>query len=81
MPYARSETHLTEITEELCQRMNQYALSTDKKTGEVNYILTKSRDGNPVTLENVSMSSQTADELRNLVRIKFLFVLSSFVEP
>jgi len=66
IPYARSETHLTEITEELCERMNQYALSTDKNTGEVKYVLTKSRDGNPVTLENVSMSSQTADELRNL---------------
>lgn len=47
--------------------MNQYALSTDKETGEEKYILTKSRDGNPVKLENISMSSQTADELRHLV--------------
>jgi len=49
--------------------MNQYALSTDKETGEEKYILTKSRDGQPITLENVSMSSQTADELRHLVCI------------
>ena len=52
--------------------MNQYALSTDKETGEEKYILTKSRDGNPVKLENISMSSQTADELRHLV--SFLYI-------
>ena len=70
VPYAKSETYLTELTEELCQRTNQIALSIDKETDEVKQILTKSRDGKPFTLENISMRCQTADELRHLVSAK-----------
>ncbi|XP_065665831.1 protein canopy homolog 2 isoform X2 [Hydra vulgaris] len=63
--YARSETHLTEITESLCQRMKDYAESVDK-TGKIKYVSTKSRDGQPIQLENVSISAAIGDKLQSM---------------
>ena len=68
VPYARSETHLTEVMEKLCSDMNKYARSTDKETGKLKYVRTDSRNGKPVTLENVSISGDTAEKLRYAVR-------------
>ncbi|CAB4006928.1 Hypothetical predicted protein [Paramuricea clavata] len=64
IPYARSETHLIEILENVCERMNNYAESTDKKTGRKRYIRTSSRTGEAVTLENISMSGDIAKALK-----------------
>jgi len=63
--YARSETHLTEITEGLCERMNEYAKAVNGETGEVSYVLTKSRDGKPLKLENVTFQAGDADKLKH----------------
>ncbi|XP_028391099.1 protein canopy homolog 2-like [Dendronephthya gigantea] len=62
--YARSETHLVEILEKVCERMNNYAESTDKETGRKKYIRTSSRTGEAVTLENISMSGDIAKALK-----------------
>ncbi len=64
IPYARSETHLTEVSENLCSQMNKYAQSKDKETGALKFVRTDSRDGEPVTLENVSLSGDFSNKLR-----------------
>ena len=66
MKYARSETHLTEVTEALCERMNQYAESTNSE-GVVRYVLTQSRDGKPLQLDNVSMGAESAERIKHTV--------------
>ncbi|XP_065839094.1 protein canopy homolog 2-like [Oscarella lobularis] len=64
VPYAGSETHLTELLEEVCEKMTSYALSTDQTTGRKSYVRTSSRRGEPVTLSNISMSGETAEKLK-----------------
>ena len=64
IPFARSETHLTEVAENLCSGMNKYAQSKDKETGKLEFIRTDSRNGEGVTLENVSMSGDISKKLR-----------------
>lgn len=51
----------------MCDRMNQYALSTSKDTGVEKYVLTSSRDGKPISLENVSMGGENSEQLRHMV--------------
>ena len=44
--------------------MNNYAESTDKTTGRKSYIRTSSRNGEAVTLENISLSGDIAKALK-----------------
>lgn len=67
IPYARSETHLTEVLEKICEKMSQYAESKDPTTGKISYIRTSSRDGSPVNLSNVSLSGEIAEKLKRAV--------------
>jgi hypothetical protein len=53
-----------EILENVCERMNNYAESTNKETGRKSYIRTSSRTGEAVTLENISMSGDIAKSLK-----------------
>lgn len=48
--------------------MNNYAESSDRKTGRKTYIRTSSRNGEAVTLENISMSGDIAKALKFAVR-------------
>jgi len=64
IPYARSEVHLTEVVENLCSNMNKYAQSRDKVTNKLKFIRTESRDGEAITLENVSLSGEISEKLR-----------------
>lgn len=52
----------------MCDKMNQYSQSVDKDTGKIKYVLTQSRNGEPLQLENVSMSGEIAEKLRHMVR-------------
>jgi len=66
IPYARSETHLTEVLENVCEKMNKYADSTDKKTGKKMYKRTEPLPGQEsVTLDNISISGESTQRLRN----------------
>ena len=58
-----------EILENICERMNNYAESTDKETGRKSYIRTSSRTGEAVTLENISMSGDIAKTLKFAVSV------------
>ena len=64
IPYARSEVHLTEVTENLCSNMNKYAHTRDELTKQLKFIRTESRNGEAITLENVSMSGEISERLR-----------------
>ena len=66
--YARSETHLIEQLDSMCEKMNSYAESTDPKTGKKSYIRTTSRSGEAVTLSNVAISGDIAQKLKHAVR-------------
>ncbi|XP_033854920.1 protein canopy-1-like [Acipenser ruthenus] len=47
VPFARSETHLTELMEEVCNHMNDYSLYVDPETKEKLYKRFAPRDGDP----------------------------------
>jgi len=65
IPFARSETHLTELMESVCERMTDYAKSTSKETGKLSYVRTKTREGEEgLKLENVSLSGQSSEKLK-----------------
>lgn len=63
--YARSETHLIEQLDNMCEKMNSYAESKDPKTGKKSYIRTSSRSGEAVTLSNVAISGDIAQKLKH----------------
>ena len=65
--YARSETHLIEQLDNMCEKMNNYAESTDPQTGKKSYIRTSSRSGEAVTLSNVAISGDIAQKLKHAV--------------
>lgn len=45
VPYARSEAHLTELLEEVCDRMKEYGEQIDPSTHRKNYVRVVSRNG------------------------------------
>ncbi|XP_005397365.1 PREDICTED: protein canopy homolog 2 isoform X2 [Chinchilla lanigera] len=45
VPYARSEAHLTELLEEVCDRMKEYGEQIDPSTHRKNYVRVVSRSG------------------------------------
>lgn len=63
--YARSETHLIEQLDSMCEKMNSYAESTDPKTGKKSYIRTTSRSGEAITLSNVAISGDISQKLKH----------------
>ncbi|KAM7439648.1 Protein canopy 2 [Porites harrisoni] len=63
--YARSETHLIEQLDSMCEKMNNYAESSDPATGKKSYIRTSSRNGEAVTLSNVAISGDIAKKLKH----------------
>lgn len=65
--YARSETHLIEQLDSMCEKMNNYAESSDPATGKKSYIRTSSRNGEAVTLSNVAISGDIAKKLKHAV--------------
>ncbi|XP_062519900.1 protein canopy homolog 2-like [Corticium candelabrum] len=65
VPYAGSESHMTEVLEGICTKMNTYALSTDPDSGKKSYVRTSSRRGEAVTLSNISMSGEVSERLKH----------------
>ncbi|XP_067667786.1 protein canopy homolog 2-like [Haliotis asinina] len=63
IPYARSETHLTELVEEVCSRMNEYAQTTDDD-GKKSVVRTNSRNGKPLSLKNININREIQQQLR-----------------
>lgn len=63
IPLARSAGQLTDLLEEVCNQMNQYGLSTNEE-GRQSYVKTSSRDGSPVSLNNLQMSGEIQNQLQ-----------------
>ena len=51
----------------MCEKMNNYAESSDPATGKKSYIRTSSRNGEAVTLSNVAISGDIAKKLKHAV--------------
>lgn len=62
-PYARSEIHLTDLFENICQKFSQYALTKNSK-GKSSVIPTSSRDGKGIALKDVTISSEATKQMK-----------------
>ncbi|KAI0207662.1 Canopy-like protein 2 [Lamellibrachia satsuma] len=64
VPLATSEAHLTELLENICENMKNYARSVDNVSGQTTYIRTSSRNGKGIRLSNVQISGDTHKSLK-----------------
>ncbi|XP_063431801.1 protein canopy homolog 2-like [Mytilus trossulus] len=62
-PYARSEIHLTELFESICEKFSQYALTKNSKGGK-SVVPTASRDGQSIALKDVTISSDATKQMK-----------------
>ena len=72
--YAGSETHLTELLEEVCALMQNYGTTTDTSTGARGFLRINSRAGETISISNVNLSSGGTKELTDAVSCVFAFV-------
>ncbi|XP_033749520.1 protein canopy homolog 2-like [Pecten maximus] len=63
VPLARSEIHLTELLEGVCERFKDYA-ETKNSAGKTSVVRTASRNGKPISLQNISISSEKQKLIR-----------------
>ena len=66
-PYARSEVHLIEVFESVCEKFRDYAESTNS-AGQRSVARTSARDGGTLSLSNIKLSAGTQKEIKFHVR-------------
>lgn len=66
MPYARSEAHLTELLEEVCDRMKEYGEQIDPSTHRKNYVRVVGRNGesSELDLQGIRIDSDISGTLK-----------------
>uniref|UniRef100_A0A2K5TY35 Citrate synthase n=5 Tax=Simiiformes TaxID=314293 RepID=A0A2K5TY35_MACFA len=66
VPYARSEAHLTELLEEICDRMKEYGEQIDPSTHRKNYVRVVGRNGesNELDLQGIRIDSDISGTLK-----------------
>ncbi|XP_054750443.2 protein canopy homolog 2-like [Lytechinus pictus] len=64
IPYAGSEAHLTEVMENVCDKMTDYAERIDPETNEKTYVRYQARNGEDMELTNVSINVVTGKILK-----------------
>lgn len=66
MPYARSEAHLTELLEEVCDRMKEYGEQIDPSTHRKNYVRVVGRNGesSALDLQGIRIDSDISGTLK-----------------
>lgn len=62
-PYARSEVHLIEVFESVCEKFKDYAESTNS-AGQRSVARTSARDGGTLSLSNIKLSAGTQKEIK-----------------
>ena len=62
-PYARSEVHLIEVFESVCEKFRDYAESTNS-AGQRSVARTSARDGGTLSLSNIKLSAGTQKEIK-----------------
>lgn len=68
--YAGSETHITELLENVCEQMQNYGETSDPQSGKKGYMRINSRAGETITISNVNFSSGGTQQLRAAVSRK-----------
>ncbi|XP_050401342.2 protein canopy homolog 2 [Patella vulgata] len=63
-PYARSETHLTELMEGICHKMDDYVKTTDVTSGRTSVVRTTSRTGKALSLKNLSTDKESQKTIK-----------------
>lgn len=69
MPYARSEAHLTELLERICEKMKEYGEKADPTTQRKSYVRVISHDGTKLDLSGVKIDGDVASSLKFAVRV------------
>ncbi|KAJ8358546.1 hypothetical protein SKAU_G00150710 [Synaphobranchus kaupii] len=64
VPLARSEGHLLEVMEELCEKMKDYGERVDASTNRKVYVRVTSRDGKTMDLSETTLDSRVTSGLR-----------------
>ncbi|XP_055976120.1 protein canopy homolog 2 [Sorex fumeus] len=66
VPYARSEAHLTELLEEICDRMKEYGEQIDLSTHRKNYVRVVGRNGDSsgLDLQGIRIDSDISGTLK-----------------
>ncbi|KAM9229974.1 protein canopy homolog 2 isoform 1-T2 [Dugong dugon] len=66
VPYARSEAHLTELLEEVCDRMKEYGEQIDPSTHRKNYVRVVGRSGesSELDLQGIRIDSDISGTLK-----------------
>ncbi|XP_063300810.1 protein canopy homolog 2 [Pelobates fuscus] len=64
VPYARSEVHLMELLERVCEKMRDYGEKTDSNTQRKTYVRVLSRDGKTMDASNTNLDSEMISNLK-----------------
>lgn len=70
VPLARSEGHLLELMEKVCDRMKDYGETLDPATDRKTYVRFTARQGSAAEVSNVSYDSRVTSDLKFAVRIR-----------
>ncbi|XP_029450563.1 protein canopy homolog 2 isoform X2 [Rhinatrema bivittatum] len=64
IPYSRSETHLTELLERVCENMREYGEKVDSSTHRKSYVRVLSRDGTKMDLSDTKIHGDMISDLK-----------------
>ncbi|XP_018861033.1 protein canopy homolog 2 isoform X1 [Parus major] len=64
VPYARSEAHLTELLERVCEKMKEYGEKVDPATHRKSYVRVISHDGTKMDLSGVKFDGDVTSSLK-----------------
>ncbi|XP_064160896.1 protein canopy homolog 2 isoform X1 [Anguilla rostrata] len=64
VPLARSEGHLLEVLEEVCEKMKDYGERADPATNRKTYVRVTSRDGKAMDLSETTLDSRVSSSLK-----------------
>ncbi|XP_072265096.1 protein canopy homolog 2 [Pyxicephalus adspersus] len=65
IPYARSETHLIEVLEQVCEKMTEYGEKIDPNTHRKSYVRVVSRDGKKLDASETNIDKEVINDLRS----------------
>ncbi|XP_075447406.1 protein canopy homolog 2 isoform X1 [Ascaphus truei] len=73
-PYARSEAHLMEVLERVCEKMTEYGERTDPSTHRKTYERILSRDGKKMDASNTNMDREVTSNLKFTICVTMLCI-------
>uniref|UniRef100_UPI00358F2E4F protein canopy homolog 2-like isoform X3 n=1 Tax=Myxine glutinosa TaxID=7769 RepID=UPI00358F2E4F len=73
VPYARSETHLLELMDHVCENMADYGQTEQGPGGRKSFVRLSGRVGEKLDLVNVTISSETTKMLKFAISVTRLF--------